>query len=65
MAESFFASLKTQLTHHVKFRDRLEAEYSLFNYIEVYFNRQRKYSTNKYKTPAHFEQEWWDRKKMS
>ncbi len=65
VAESFFASLKTQLTHHVKFRDKLEAEHSLFNYIEVYFNRQRKHSTNGYKAPALFEQEWWDRDKTA
>jgi len=65
VAESFFASLKTQLIHHVKFRDKLEAEHSLFNYIEVYFNRQRKHSTNGYKTPALLEQEWWDREKTA
>jgi len=65
VAESFFASLKTQLTHHVKFRNKLEAEHSLFNYIEVYFNRQRKHSTNGYKAPARFEQEWLNEKKAA
>jgi putative transposase len=65
VAESFFASLKTQLTHHVNYRDKLEAEHSLFNYIEVYFNRQRKHSTKGYKAPALFEQEWRDRHKTA
>ena len=65
VAESFFASLKTQLVHHVNFRNMREAEYSLFNYIEVYFNRQRKHSTNGYKAPALFEQEWWNNGKMA
>lgn len=65
VAESFFHSIKTQLIHHVRFQKRMEAEHVLFNYIEVYFNRQRKHSTNQYKAPALFEQEWWEKKKSA
>ena len=65
VAESFFHSLKTQLIHHVRFQKRMEAEYALFNYIEVYFNRRRKHSTNRYKAPAVIEQEWWEKKKLA
>lgn len=65
VAESFFHSLKTQLSHHVRFKDALEAERTLFNYIEVYFNRRRKHSTNGYKAPALFEEEWWSERKAA
>ncbi|BHH83664.1 hypothetical protein LA52FAK_19530 [Desulforhopalus sp. 52FAK] len=65
VAESFFHSLKTQLTHHVRLQDALEAERTLFNYIEVYFNRRRKHSTNGYKAPALFEEEWWSERKAA
>ena len=65
VAESFFHSLKTQLVHHVRYRNQEEAERSLFNYIEVYYNRQRKHSTNGYKAPALYEQEWWEKRKVA
>jgi putative transposase len=58
VAESFFHSIKTLMIHHCKFQNVAEAEQALFNYIEVYYNRQRKHSTNGYKSPAHFELEW-------
>ena len=51
------------MIHHCKFQNVAEAEQALFNYIEVYYNRQRKHSTNGYKSPAHFELEWWNNKK--
>jgi len=59
VAESFFHSLKTQLIHHYTFQSVSEAEQALFQYIEVYYNRQRKHSTNGYKSPAQYELEWW------
>ena len=65
VAESFFHSLKTQLVHHVSYRNKEEAERSLFNYIEVYYNRRRKHSTNGYKAPALYEQEWRERRKVA
>ena len=60
VAESFFHTLKTQLIHHCIFQSVNEAEKALFYYIEVYYNRQRKHSTNGYRSPAHFEQQWWN-----
>jgi putative transposase len=65
VAESFFHSLKTQLIHHRKFQDMAEAERALFNYIEVYYNRQRKHSTNGYMTPALYELQWWNQRKAA
>jgi len=65
VAESFFHSLKTQLIHHVRFQNIMEAEHALFSYIEVYFNRKRKHSTNGYMAPALFEQKWWEKRKLA
>jgi len=65
VAESFFHSIKTQLIHHCKFQNVAEAERTIFNYIEVYYNRQRKHSTNGYKAPAFYELEWWNNRKAA
>ena len=42
--ESFFGTLKTELVHHEAYATREEARQSLFEYIEVFYNRQRRYS---------------------
>jgi putative transposase len=53
--ESFFASLKKELTHHEDYATRAEAKASLFEYIEVFYNRQRRHSTLGYVSPAEYE----------
>ena len=53
------------MIHHCTFQNVAEAEQALFNYIEVYYNRQRKHSTNGYKSPARYELEWWDNRKAA
>lgn len=53
--ESFFSSLKHELTHHEQFKTLDEARYKTFNYIEVFYNRQRKHSSLDYRSPAQFE----------
>lgn len=58
VAESFFHTLKTQLLYHTKFQGKADAEQALFNYIEVYYNRRRRHSTNRYRSPASYEAEW-------
>jgi putative transposase len=55
MVESFFSSLKHELTHHEQFKTLDEARYKLFNYIEVFYNRQRKHSSLGYRSPEQFE----------
>ena len=37
--ESFFASLKNEHVHQVRFRTREEARTAVFEYIEVFYNR--------------------------
>jgi putative transposase len=50
--ESFFASLKTERVHEARFRTRAEAKAVVFEYIEVFYNRQRLHSALGYRTPA-------------
>jgi transposase InsO family protein len=54
--ESFFASLKKELVHHEDYQTREEAKASIFEYIEVFYNRQRRHSTLGFKSPAEYEQ---------
>ena len=55
VAESFFHSLKTELTHHIKFETRSQANQAIFDYIEVFYNRKRLHSSNHYMSPVDFE----------
>jgi transposase InsO family protein len=55
VAESFFASLKLELVYLTRFRTRQEAISMIFDYIEVFYNRQRIHSTLSYKSPVQFE----------
>jgi transposase InsO family protein len=54
-AESFFHTLKTELVNHERYYTRQEARNSIFDYIEVFYNRIRKHSTLDYKSPEQFE----------
>ena len=56
VAESFFHTLKTELIHHEDFQTREDAQQAIFEYIEVFYNRQRKHSTNGYLAPFVYEQ---------
>jgi transposase InsO family protein len=55
VAESFFHSLKTELTHQCKFKTRGEAKRAIFEYIEVFYNRIRLHSANNYLAPVEYE----------
>ena len=57
VVESFFHSLKTELVHHKKYRTREEDRASLFDYIEVFYNRKRLHSALGHKAPLEFELE--------
>jgi len=56
VAESFFSNLKNELVHHCVFVSREAARTAIFDYIEVFYNRQRRHQTLDYLTPAQFEQ---------
>lgn len=53
--ESFFATLKAELVHREQFKTRQEARAKIFEYIEVFYNRQRRHSTLEMKSPVDFE----------
>ena len=53
--ESFFHTLKTELVVHCDYPTREAARSSLFEYMEVFYNRQRRHSTINYKAPLAFE----------
>jgi transposase InsO family protein len=55
-AESFFATLKKELVHDEDFQTRACAIASIFEFIEVFYNRQRRHSTLGYVSPAEYEQ---------
>ncbi len=55
VAVSFFSNLKNELVHHADFQDRDEARSAIFDYIEVFYNRQRVHQTLNYRTPVAYE----------
>jgi putative transposase len=55
VAESFFHTLKTECTHHFRFKTRQEAKQTIFQYIEVFYNQNRMHSANQYLSPSEFE----------
>lgn len=55
VAESFFKTLKTELTNHHQFNNQQEARNVIFEYIEVFYNRIRIHSANNYLAPVEFE----------
>lgn len=57
VAESFFSTLKNELVHHCDFKTRDEARAAIFEYIEVFYNRQRQHQTLGYLSPLQFEQQ--------
>ena len=53
--ESFFHTLKTELVMHCDYKTRDQARASIFDYMEVFYNRQRRHSTIRYESPLAFE----------
>jgi len=56
VAESFFHSLKTECTNHEIFETRAQANQKIFEYIEVFYNRERMHSSNNYLSPVEYEE---------
>jgi len=57
VAESFFSTLKNELVHYCDFHTRDEARAAIFEYIEIFYNRQRRHQTLGYLSHVQFEQQ--------
>jgi len=55
MAESFVATLKTELVHRRSFPDRKVARSAIFEYLEAFYNRRRLHSSLGYVSPERYE----------
>ena len=53
--ESFFHTLKTELVYFEQYQTRMEAQKSIFEYIEIFYNRKRLHSSLDYCSPVEFE----------
>ena len=53
--ESFWSTLKLELIYRREFADQAQVRQAVFDYIEVFYNRQRLHSALSYRTPAAFE----------
>jgi transposase InsO family protein len=58
VAESFFATLKIELDHPGAWPTRAEAHRAVFDYIELFYNPERRHSTLGYLSPLAFERQW-------
>ena len=63
--ESFWGTLKTELVFHSHFRTRAEAIKTITEYIEVFYNRQRKQKKLGYLSPAAFERQYYEQQKAA
>lgn len=63
--ESFFHTLKTEHTYFERYVTREQAKASIFEYIEIFYNRQRRHSTLGYLSPMAYEQHWQQQQGVS
>jgi putative transposase len=53
--ESFYHTLKTECVYRYSYNTRKEAKASIFDYIEIFYNRQRRHSALQYMNPCQYE----------
>ena len=56
--ESFFKTLKSELCGDQAFGSRSEARAAIFEYLEVFYNRERLHSTLGNRTPVEYEEDF-------
>jgi putative transposase len=61
--ESFHGVLKKEWVYPKKYRTQEEAKSSIFEYIEVFYNRKRSHSALKYVSPIQFEKKFYEKQK--
>ncbi len=60
--ESFWGTLKQELVHHRNYRTRLEAIQDITEYIEIFYNRQRKQKRLGYLSPAAYGKQFYEKR---
>lgn len=63
--ESFWGTLKSELIYHRRYATRLEAIQEIKEYIEIFYNRQRKQARLDYLSPVVFEQRFYENLKAA
>ncbi|WP_181308017.1 IS3 family transposase [Rufibacter sp. XAAS-G3-1] len=56
VAKASFLAMKTELIYHRKFTTRQGARLATFEYIKIFYNRERRHSAQGYLTPCQYEQ---------
>ncbi len=64
VAESFFATLKTECVYPRRFATKREAREVIFDFIETFYNPRRRHSTLGYLSPVEFEMKFIEEKKF-
>ena len=59
--ESFWGTLKQELVHHRRYRNRQEAVQDITEYIEIFYNRQRRQARLGYLSPVAYEYQFYAR----
>lgn len=65
VAESFFKILKSELIYHRKFKNQAQAKIEVFEFIEIWYNRQRIHASLGYKTPIQMQNEFYRNQKIA
>jgi transposase InsO family protein len=63
--ESFWGTIKNELIYHCRYRTRAEAIREITEYIEIFYNRQRRQKRLGYLSPAAYERQFYAGKKMA
>ncbi len=56
--ESFWGTLKTELVHHRRYQTRAEAAHEIMEYIDLFYNRQRRQARLGYLSPTAYTQQF-------
>ncbi len=57
--ESFWGTLKSELVHHIYYKTGQEAIAEIREYIEIFYNRQRRQARLNYLSPAAYEKQFY------
>ena len=63
--ESFFATLKTELVYHRRYQTRRQAVAEITEYIDLFYNRQRRHSRLGYLSPMAFIIKYWEKRQAA